>query len=349
MFTLKLYVMGLIGLVQIGDGFIFVLPTASPDMPHVPIVVCGRDTDCSASPQNEWLTIQPLLNVEEVTPKPVALLLDGESLQLTGATSGVLELPPPEGFGLLAPFRGTCPDDREEARSLSWLPELDRIAPQAAAIDPTHLFQPTVAEVKAVMPLFVRGELRAFRFPFLVESRDEDRSNGFIHSLTFKRRDQARVVMTQRHASPDVLEVVVQVSEAPARIHLRPFVGAGAGRTLTIQPLPQGREATVLLGNLTPLPDVQLPQEIGSPLHHFSLYYRLSRGRPATAPLKEPHIGKHRVREGLVNPSSLPDVLRVVSTPRRRQTLPASRGIQTTSLRSGVERPICTFAVYILP
>lgn len=337
MFTLKLYLMGLIGLVRVGDGFFFVLPNAhhphsESDMVHVPVLVCDHNanTKCDVTGGNQWIQVRDALRIEDVGPEPpVALLLNGETLELAGAASGPLKQPPPVDFGILAPFQGACPEDHEEARSLSWLPDLDKIEPKAAFIDPSHLRPHNMDEVVAVMPLLARGKLRGFNFSFLEEGGD-----NLVHSLTFK-QPGTKPLMTRRHASPDVLEVVVEVEAAEAQIHLRPFTGAGAGRTLTIKSLQAGGEAIVLLGNLTPFPkegEEPPEQKVGSEVGHFRLYYRLSKGKPSTAPLKVPHIGKRTVPARDVNPKPLPEVLNLVS-----------------ASRSGVERPICTFASFVLP
>ncbi len=336
MFTLKLVIMGLVGLVPADDGFVFVLPNVSHadmrDMVHVPMLACNPGTVCSVEGgEDEWDALETALKINP-GDDTVGLRLQGETLTLVGAEPGPLAKPSARRYGLLSVLFGACPKSPTAAQSLSWLPELSRVEPNAAAIDPVHLRQPDPEVVAALLPLSVRGTLRAYSYPLFKVGNGKE----FVRSFTFKRRGK-RVFMTRRHAAPDVLEVTIPIAESAAQIRLQPFSGEGASRTLTIKPESAGGEAVVLLGNLTPMGEDK-EEPVGSEIAHFELYYKLSKLSPAPATngtLKVPHIGRRHVKANKVNPLKIHAILGIVST----QSPPAG----------GFERPVCTFTSFTAP
>jgi subtilase family protein len=328
MFTLRLFVMGLVALVPSDDSkdLMLVLQNASHvgTHPHVPVLVCDpQQSNCRMSDRNEWAEIVQALNLD-VSGKGAGLMLKGEEISLLGPIPGELRVQRGRERHWWHKFIGICPTELLQAADVDWVPAIPEFDPSAGVIDESHLNSPSQKQIAALLPLVgVKGVMMSYHYPAL---REEHRA--YVHSLTFKTKGSGVPMRAVRQAAPDVALIELQIKDPKVRIELRSF--AGATRYLELAPRPGGRVVDLLLGNLTPLGGMGAPIQNDSILEHFNLYYRLSEVAPDRPKL--PHIGDRRVDANRVA-RELPSVIRLVSRQR--------------GAAGGVDRPVCTKAEFV--
>lgn len=266
MVTLRVFLLDLLVIVDQGDRKWVLLPDAvgrgqtpgDPVEPHFPMFLFERD-DLRGG---DWPELKRRLGLQGFRPG-TAWLLDHEEIVF----------PDPAQPGFDNAFNGNpageLPANADEARSLSWMPDLARLAP-GNPVDPACLASPVRTAKLIARTSFTGGSLRTAAF---TKIESEFLAEGEIVPFEFKAGPDA-AAQGPRRALADRLVMEVPIDGDAVTVKTVPFDGGRRrqGRLVRLTPNEQGI-VNVLLANVSPAtPDPTRPLDRGP---HFHAYYDL--------------------------------------------------------------------------
>ncbi len=268
MVTLRVFLLDLLAVVDQGDRKWVLLPNAvgrgqmpgDPVDSHFPMFLFERD-DLNGG---DWPELKRKLGLQGFRPG-TAWLLDHEEI--------VFPAPAQPGFdnAFNGNPAGDLPANRDEARSISWMPSLASIAPGNDRVDPACLASPVRTSKIIARTSFTGGSFRTAGFTKIDSAF---RAEGEIVPFEFKSAPDA-AAQGPRRAMADRLVVEVPIDGDTVTVETVPFGGdrrrPRQGRTVVLKPNAQGI-VNVLLANVSPaIPDTR-PRDRGL---HFDAYYDL--------------------------------------------------------------------------
>lgn len=350
MFTLRLFVMGLVAIVPSDNGndLMLVVPETcklgenprqcAPFDPwdkdrHYPILICDtKDSDCRVKAgADQWSAIASDLGLDP-QGSGLGFTLHGEHLTVLHAEPGFVDLPR-DRFQARWHHKviGSVPRAFTSAADAQWVPSIEALNRESALIDERHLIRPETTEIAALLSFHgVESSALNYNYPPIGNAE-----RAWVRSLTFRHSGLLGPLTAVRHAAPDVFLVEVIVPGPYVELMLKPFDQATSTvRKLRVKPLDGHATVDVLLGNLTRLQQGN-PHDVrvGSKVSHFEVYHRLSEEPPLSRP-KLPRIGYRKVDACDVT-RPRPSVIDLVSK--------WGRGA------GGADRPVCTTAEFSEP
>ena len=362
MFTLRIFVMGLVALVKgPDDGSLTIVLQQVYDHAsrHYPVLIYPRGPECQpGSADGACQAYDAATIAVRLMAKGNALLdkddnqtwlrhedkqfggvlLDGRRLRLRNAAHGALEFVLDARRHHPGDERGALPTSAEELEDFSWVPDMAQIWPQDTYAAPSMVDQPSRVQVAGIFQLTgVRGKVKTYKVADTSTCTLVDRKPT-IYSIDFRTPQQAAASTggVLRQALAEILLIEVQVAGPEAVMKILPLKDSPARQLapISLRPDPQSGTADVLVGNLVPLPELAGCDYSPDP-HHFDVYYQLAAERGSTADDHAlPFPGVHKIPSAGINPSvhDLPPIVKVVSVKE--------------PITGVYNRPVCTLLLY---
>jgi hypothetical protein len=332
MFFLKVFIMGLIALVDNGHGSItLVLQSTSGQHEHFPVLIYPCGGDCTTPGQaidiHRHLKLPPnnLMGNKLRTRNATfgGVLLAGQEVTFSGTSPGQISQLRVDKLTNIAPF-GEVPLSPFNGSDFSWIPQMKEISPLASTILPDVIYFPSAAKVSGLVRLSgIEGIIKPVHFASV------ERNDGldWVVPVAF-RKSSCTPIAAIRRALPDVLMLRIPINSAKVKISVNNFTG-GTPFSIDLSPRAVGESVDILVGNLTPVGSPKLENR----LEHFGLYYELAENAASNDRVEGfiKRFGRH-VKSIIVNPP-LSDVVKVVS-------------VDSGPSGGGLSRPMCTFVTF---
>lgn len=309
MWTLRIYLMGLVALVPVdrdGRAELVILlqkhASAAMEHQHHAVLVCDPGTE--GCKPGEGGDIQEALKLDYM---PHGFFLDGVEIEIEQGGIGEVEY----AFEGHRPWffhklMGVVPGKWRAARDAWWIPRMRDILPEAAAVKPGYIEE----EADGIPPEKISARMRVREGRVWVYSlADVDQK---VRSMTFKTIGSGMTMYGVKQAVADIVAVDIPIREGGrVVIYATPFGGERGQRLFKLKPRQTQEYVEILLGNLTPLRGGVKAE----PASHFALYADLSKNQVGRVPV--PHLGRRKCPQREVEESDfeLPEVIRSVSAP----------------------------------